>query len=539
MANISTYVSGHTEINDVSEFFQKQLLQAGERPIAFFDGVFYESHQERVGNILYQDYLIYSDRAVYLWARGTTKDYLDRFPLGAVTINSRNKDNDFATLNLRIRREQKEPVYVIFDMVEIDEAERISTLHTIIESTIETFLGSNYRQELPDDVAAKIFESARSTCPPRSLDLQFSASPPAPDSRIGYGQDLLEQYKASIGYGSAAGASQPGYQQAQGSAGGHSSQETLKNLEGVLSSDPEALKRVASNLKDMIGEAPFKFRDQVMKDLQHVPNDVATVLKAVNELITNISDNPQAEKFVMNAIQTAVRNDGIIGSFSKLLKMGSAFGPMGKKPQAQDSRSGSSASSGSTSQGMQEDATPAEPGGVRRKKIRITSEDASSGGQGNTGESAPAQRSRDLDDEPGVQRKKIRVKVDDSVRNPLTAGPDPEPEPEPEHLPAEPVRPKKLRVKVEESEPAIRVDEEELASALKEADDSGVSGSSAESGSGQGAPGERQVRPVYKTVESDVSGASERAGKTEPGSGDETGGETPEKKQVIKVKSSQ
>ncbi|ARM31536.1 hypothetical protein [Prosthecochloris sp. HL-130-GSB] len=537
MANISTYVSGHTDINDVSEFFQKQLLQAGERPIAFFDGVFYESHQERVGNILYQDYLIYSDRAVYLWARGTTKDYLDRFPLGAVTINSRNKDNDFATLNLRIRREQKEPVYVIFDMVEIDEAERISTLHTIIESTIETFLGSNYRQELPDDVAAKIFESARSTCPPRSLSLQYSATPPPTDSRIGYGQDLLEQYKASIGYGSAAGASQPGYQQAQGPAGGRSPQETLKNLEGVLPSDPEALKRVASNLKDMIGEAPFKFRDQVMKDLQHVPNDVATVLKAVNELITNISDNPQAEKFVMNAIQTAVRNDGIIGSFSKLLKMGSAFGPMGKKPQAQDSRPGSAASSGSTSQGMQEDATSAEPGGVRRKKIRITSEDASSGGQGNTGESAPAQRSRDLDDEPGVQRKKIRVKVDDSVRNPLTAGPDPEPEPE--HLPAEPVRQKKLRVKVEESEPAVRLDEDELASALKETDDSGVSGSPAASGSGQDDPGERQVRRVYKTVESDVSGASERVGKTEPGSGDETGGETPEKKQVIKVKSSQ
>ena len=64
MANISLYVSGQTELADVTEFFQKHLLGEGEQPIAFFDGVFYVSHQERVGNIAFQDYLIYSDRAV-------------------------------------------------------------------------------------------------------------------------------------------------------------------------------------------------------------------------------------------------------------------------------------------------------------------------------------------------------------------------------------------------------------------------------------------------------------------------------------------
>ena len=82
MANISLYVSGQTELNDVTEFFQKRHMEEGENPIAFFDGVFYESHQERVGNIAFTDYLIYTDRAVYLWARGSSKDYLDRFNLG-------------------------------------------------------------------------------------------------------------------------------------------------------------------------------------------------------------------------------------------------------------------------------------------------------------------------------------------------------------------------------------------------------------------------------------------------------------------------
>ena len=42
MANVSVYVSGQTEQSDVTEFFQKGLMSAGENPIAFFEGVFYE-----------------------------------------------------------------------------------------------------------------------------------------------------------------------------------------------------------------------------------------------------------------------------------------------------------------------------------------------------------------------------------------------------------------------------------------------------------------------------------------------------------------
>lgn len=391
MATISTYVSGHTETGDVAEFFQKQLLNAGERPVAFFDGVFYESHQERVGNIAYQDYLIYSDRAVYLWARGANKDYLDRFALGAVSINSRNKDNDFATLNLRIRREGKEPVYVIFDMVEIDEADKINTLHTIIESIIENSLGSNFRNEVPDEIAEQIFRSARNTCPPSPLSVNAPATQapgPEQDSRIGYGQDLLEQYKASIGY---APESQPygpstGGRRPQPQPG---PQEQMppgipKSLEGVLPTDPEALKRIASNLKDTIGDAPFKFRDQVMKDLQHIPNDVATVLSAINELVSNIADNPQAEKFVLNAIQTAVKNDGILGSMGKMLKLTTSFGPMGKKPSGQPPSGRSSGGGGSREP---DDGLPApgeNSGSIRRKKVKIQADNDSTEPDGST-----------------------------------------------------------------------------------------------------------------------------------------------------------
>ncbi|MBF0585777.1 hypothetical protein INT08_00635 [Prosthecochloris sp. N3] len=539
MGNISTYVSGHTDLKDISEFFQKQLLQAGERPIAFFDGVFYESHQERVGNIVYQDYLVYSDRAVYLWARGATKDYLDRFPLGAVSINSRNKDSDFATLNLRIRRENKEPVYVIFDMVEIEEADRISTLHTVIESTIENYLGSNFRQEVPDDIAAMIFESAVSVCPPRSLSVQPPASS-APNSPIGYGQDLLEQYKASTGYGS----SQGGPAGSSGQAGhGRSqvAQDALNNLEGMLPSDPEALKRIAANLKDMVGEAPFKFRDQVMKDLQHVPNDVATVLKAANELISNIADNPQAEKFVMNAIQTAVKNDGIIGSFGKLLKMGSSFGPMGKKPSSgPGGRSGSQETQGSGAD-RSADPSAAGEGGIRRKKIRIQTDDAPPSGRGTAGTGPQSEASIDSPDDSGIKRKKISVKVDDSVSSPLTTGP----EPELDDVVPPAAHAKKLSVRVEESASGPDIDENAIADALKEAEEKvqeeqspvGKKISVRVAGEEKPSGTTSSKENVYRTIESETSDSKLQHEKTSPDAGGDE--QASPKTKVNKLKSSQ
>lgn len=521
MANIYTYVSGHTELGDISEFFSRKLLNEGERPLAFFDGVFYESHQERVGNIVYQDYLVYSDRAVYLWARGTTKDFLDRFPLGAVTINSRNKDSDFATMNLRIRREGKDPVFVIFDMVELQEAEKIATLHTVIETEIERSLGGEYRHELPPEVAMRVYESAASICPPRSVEISGGGGgqPSQPQAQgqqgapIGYGQDLLEQYKTSRGYSQPQQepAQQPGGVRPGGGWQGPSVPDPLKALEGSIPSDPESIKRIASNLKGLVGDAPFRLRDQVMKDLQHIPGDMATVMKAANELITNIADNPQAEKFVINAIQTAVRNDGIIGSVSKLMKLGSSFAPPQKKGK------GAAGQTGEGSDAPQDDAPQ-----IRRKKIRIQAEDQVS---------PPAAKEDDHPlppiDAPEPPRKKVKIvteqapsmQLDDDLPEPPTKKVRIRSEEDEHHLesPAleEPIR-KKVLIRSEDTparggnadaadkqqaagEPDASISEDMLGEALKDvvipADDSDTSGES-----------EVQEKPadrIYKTLESD------------------------------------
>jgi hypothetical protein len=428
MANISLYVSGQTELNDVTEFFQKRLIGEGETPIAFFDGVFYESHQERVGNIVFQDYLIYTDKAIYLWARGTSKDFLDRFTLGAVSVNSRNKDSAFATLNLKIKREGKEPVYVIFDMVEIQEAETIVKLHTVIESTIEDYLGVNFRQEIPQEIANRILQTSRNICPPRSVSIVLEAPEmPVPDAGIGYGQDLLEQYKASIGY-----SLDQDPQQQQGAQprqrGGIGMPPPPPGLEGILPTDPAAIKRIAGQLKDMVGDAPFKLREQVMKDLQHVPNDVATVLTALNELLVSIAGNPQAERFVMNAIKTAVSNDGLIGSVGKIIKLTSGIGG-GKKPSRSEQASSRDDSSSRQQRGSSRQDDSDDDSTIRRRKISVRDDNDQPGGFDpfrDEETSRPTRTARDDspdasarrpmpddDDDDTPRRKKLSIKAED------------------------------------------------------------------------------------------------------------------------------
>ena len=371
MANVSVYFSGQTEQKDVTEFFQKGLMSADENPIAFFEGVFYESHQERVGNIAFQDYLIYTDKAVYLWARGSSKDYLDRFNLGSVSVNSRNKDHDFATLNLKVRREDKEPVYVIFDMVELREADLITRLHTLVESIIEERLGLNYRKDIPDAVSAVVLQGGRSVCTPRVISFRVEAPDPVQsESNIGYGQDLLEQYKASLGYPPSERAPVP--PPAENKPESFSPADAIKGIENILPTDPASLKRIAGSIKELIGDAPFKIRDQVKNDLQHVPG----MLTALNELLNSIADNPQAERFVINLVKTAVRNDGMIGSVGKLLRLSSNFGETSKKRVQRAAQKGDNAESGERgSNTRQHDSADPYDTLPKRKSIHIKSDD--------------------------------------------------------------------------------------------------------------------------------------------------------------------
>ncbi|MEI6639802.1 MAG: hypothetical protein WCL46_08790, partial [Chlorobium sp.] len=185
----------------------------------------------------------------------------------------------------------------------------------------------------------------------------------------GYGQDLLEQYKASLGYPPSD--ERPRQQGGEQKPEGFSPADALRGIENLLPTDPAALKRVAESIKDMIGDAPFKIRDQIKSDLQHVPG----MLSALNELLNSIADNPQAERFVINIVKTAVRNDGVIGSVGKLLRLSNSFGENQKRRrQRSAAKTGNSESRTDPSQSSQRDFSD-DDDFSGKKKIKINCDD--------------------------------------------------------------------------------------------------------------------------------------------------------------------
>ncbi len=384
MRIVSIYAAQHIESAHIQEFFQKNLLHPSEKPIACFDGFFYESKNERVGGLAFQDYLFFSNKSVYLWARGSEKDFLDRFSIGAVSFSAKQKDKDSTTLEISILRQDKEPVYIIFDLVPNEEADKLIMLHVLLETVVEENIGKNYLDEIPDDIAGKVYHVGVEACPPEDFeipdpDMNFNhqASQGSPFSgfsqpesgggmldtlrngfnsrnegqsaNIGYGQNILEQFKAQQ--------SIPGYQdqnpnaipnmglnamgnpqnQQGGKAPGDIS-SFVDNLSNSMNNpnelpdnlpdlDIESIKKLGGIAKDIFKSIPDEYKDQLKEDLrsipqsfQKLPDNFADSVKAINELLTNVSKNKQTQDFILQAIQTAVKSDGLIGAASKIIK---------------------------------------------------------------------------------------------------------------------------------------------------------------------------------------------------------------------------
>lgn len=332
MNEVSLYAARHTDAAHIKEFFTKKLLRTAEEPIAFFDGIFYEAKNERVGGLSFHDYLIFSNKSIYLWARGISKDYLDRFNLGAVSIAAREKDQDFATLNFTIEREGKDPIYLIFDFVPLSEVKKLMLLHVSLESDIENALGKHYLGEIPDQLAAQLLEHAKSIVEMKPFPLVEPEPepelPPFPAmmsnfTRI-YGDNLLERLKQMrAGEQMGHSASQGGY--AGGEPRGYSA-EFLRNQprypfsSGLGNLDSVSLRRAEAIVRDMLSAIPEEYREQAKKDLKEMPERFSNAILAVNELLQNIAKNKETQNFVIQVVETAVKNDGILGALFKGLQ---------------------------------------------------------------------------------------------------------------------------------------------------------------------------------------------------------------------------
>ncbi|MGQ9805164.1 MAG: hypothetical protein ACUVRP_03695 [Chlorobiales bacterium] len=387
MSEVKLYAAAHTDLAHIREFFEKKLLRESETPLAFFDGIFYAAKNERVGGLAFHDYLVFSDQSIYLWARGIHKDYLDRFPLASVSASAKHTDEGFAAINLTISQKGKEPLCLIFDLVPTDEAEKIVALHFAIESEIETSVGKSFEHDLPKELTEKLINIAYKNLPFTTIVVPDKPTPntqtannTAPPSHVEfynntmfYGDDMLsrlKRYRAG---------NEKEFHQPYAHRNGYTpySAEFLQNeprgrfgpptpdFEGLFSKlDMVSLKRAESIAKDVLSNIPEQYREQAKKDLAQMPERMKESFNALNELITNLAENPQAQNVVIQTIATAVKNDGLLGAMLKAASLVQQIATRATSPEG--------FSTPPPSEGREDPSQPdVQPAEQRKKKIKI------------------------------------------------------------------------------------------------------------------------------------------------------------------------
>ncbi|MCS7013866.1 MAG: hypothetical protein NZM05_09600 [Chloroherpetonaceae bacterium] len=435
MNAVHLYAARHTDAAHIKEFFTKKLLRETEAPIAIFDGIFYEAKNERVGGLSFHDYLIFSNKSIYFWARGVSKDYLDRFNLGAVSIAAREKDRDFSTLNLTIERENKPAIYLIFDFVPASEVSKLMLLHLTLETEIENTLGKHYLGEIPDELAKRLLEQAKTVVELRAFPIEEPKPEPELEPELElppfaammpnvsggytqiYGEGLLDRMKRmraaeQQGWGSQAGT------QANGSY--RYSAEFLRNQPRYPFSppfpaeklDPITLRRAEAIVRDVISAIPEEYREQAKKDLKEMPERFSNAILAVNELLQNIAKSKETQDFVIQVVETAVKNDGILGAVIKGMKtlVETVVNVPAAQPSSTTASAGQTAAQSKTST-AKETQTDDEPKEAEELKGKIGSlfSSASSAGSPTSSDESQQQRATTTPAER-KERKKIHIK---------------------------------------------------------------------------------------------------------------------------------
>ncbi len=140
---VNFFMGTNSSAKHLEEALRQQIIAPSEHLLGFFDGVFFDANNKRVGGLALHDYLIVTDQRITMWARDQFKDYVDHFPLADCFIKqSEQKDFLHGRIKLGLvvpdndedEPEEANQVEVTFDLVPVADLKQISGLIDVFGS---------------------------------------------------------------------------------------------------------------------------------------------------------------------------------------------------------------------------------------------------------------------------------------------------------------------------------------------------------------------------------------------------------------------
>lgn len=168
MTNQNNYFVGtNTNATHVEEAIQQGIIEAQERLLGIFDGIFFDETGARVGGLALNDFLIVTDHRLITWARDQLKDYVDYFPLSHVFVaGQKNKDSLHGTLQLEVvladvaeeGLAQAEKLPLTFDFVPLLDLKLTSDLIEVMSNLNRDMIAGGAQEHDRVKAAGLLFE---------------------------------------------------------------------------------------------------------------------------------------------------------------------------------------------------------------------------------------------------------------------------------------------------------------------------------------------------------------------------------------------
>jgi hypothetical protein len=354
------YIGKHVERKHVEEFFGWHR-ESNEIVIAIVDGIIFDAQGKRVGGMTLHDYLILTDQALILWARGLQSDVMDRLDHSGISLKTKSVDALHGEISLHLQPPSTpQPTDVRVDLVPIIDLAPFEELFRLSATLVgKREVGQNVESEL-----ASIQEIINASVSGKSRTRQSgpSASPSGAPRASGAASDATRQ---------AAGDDEP-----PPYAKPIRTERTLDSPFGTgrpVSDSSYSVYRVAQLARDAVTVLPQEIGKNIGLDetlskladrLPKVENltQITELINALNGLLVTLSSNPAARAFALQAIDRMVEQGSPLKNILAFARNG--FSAAASRPSVEPLRPPGASSSAAE--------RPAPPLTTKRQSVQVS-----------------------------------------------------------------------------------------------------------------------------------------------------------------------